>query len=56
MPNPFFFGGHITDPDQFVGRKAELRRIASLLETAHIYYSFLADLVRRWVLQNADGA
>jgi hypothetical protein len=35
MPNPFFFGGHITDPDKFVGRKAELRRIASLLETAH---------------------
>ncbi len=35
MPNPFFFGGHVTDPDQFVGRKAELRRIASLLETAH---------------------
>ena len=35
MPTPFFFDGHITDPDQFVGRKAELRRIASLLETAH---------------------
>ena len=33
MPNPFFFGGHVTDPDKFVGRKAELRRIASL---AHI--------------------
>jgi hypothetical protein len=35
MPNPFFFGGHITNLEQFVGRKAELRRIASLLETAH---------------------
>ena len=35
MPNPFFFGGHITDPAKFVGRKAELRRIAALLETAH---------------------
>jgi len=27
MPNPFFFGGHIADLDQFVGRKVELRRI-----------------------------
>jgi Cdc6-like AAA superfamily ATPase len=35
MPTPFFFGGHIADPEKFVGRKAELRRIASLLETAH---------------------
>jgi hypothetical protein len=55
VPNPFFFGGHVTDPDKFVGRKAELCHIAPLLETTHIY-SFLADLVRRWVLQNADGA
>ena len=54
MLNPFFFGGHITTPDQFVGRKAELRCIATLLETAHIY-NLRADLVRRWVLQNADG-
>ena len=29
MPNPFFFGGHITDPDQFVGRKAKLYRNSS---------------------------
>jgi uncharacterized protein len=34
MPNPFFYGGHV-QPDQFVGRKAELRRIFSALETAH---------------------
>ncbi len=34
MPNPFFYGGHV-QPDQFVGRKAELRRICSALETVH---------------------
>jgi hypothetical protein len=28
MPNPFFFGGHITDPDQFVGRSPELYHAA----------------------------
>jgi hypothetical protein len=28
MPNPFFFGGHITDLDKFVGRKAELYHAA----------------------------
>jgi len=34
MSNPFYYGGHV-QPDQFVGRKAELRRIFSALETAH---------------------
>ncbi|MBI5301160.1 MAG: ATP-binding protein [Chloroflexi bacterium] len=34
MPNPFFYGGHV-QPDQFVGRKHELRRIFSALDTAH---------------------
>jgi hypothetical protein len=35
MPNPFFYGGWITDPARFVGRKAELGRIFAALETAH---------------------
>ena len=35
MPNPFYFGGYIRDPDQFVGRKAILRNIFSALETVH---------------------
>ena len=35
MSNPFFYGGRITDPAQFVGREAELRRIFAALETAH---------------------
>jgi hypothetical protein len=35
MPNPFFYSGRVTDPARFVGRHAELRRIFSLLETAH---------------------
>lgn len=35
MPNPFFYGGYITIPDYFVGRRAELRTIFALLETAH---------------------
>lgn len=35
MPNPFAFGGRITDPSHFVGREAELGRIFSALETAH---------------------
>jgi len=35
MPNPFFYGGRITDPTRFVGRKAELGRIFAALETAH---------------------
>ena len=33
MPNPFFYGGRITDTAQFVGRDAELRRIFAALET-----------------------
>ena len=45
MPNPFFFGGHVTDPDQFVGRSAGYSG----------GYRFRADLVRRWVLQNANA-
>jgi Cdc6-like AAA superfamily ATPase len=35
MPNPFAFGGRITDPSHFVGRQAELGRIFGALETAH---------------------
>src|SRR5437763_1132862 len=35
MPNPFYYGGHITNPYQFIGRKAELRRIFAALEIAH---------------------
>ena len=31
MPNPFFFGGHITDPDQFVGRKYESEAVERIL-------------------------
>jgi uncharacterized protein len=34
MPNPFVFGGRITDPDHFIGRKMELQRIFGALETA----------------------
>ncbi len=34
MPNPFYYGGHI-NPDQFVGRRAELQRIFAGLEVAH---------------------
>jgi hypothetical protein len=33
MPNPFFYGGRIENPDDFVGRKAELRAIFSALAT-----------------------
>jgi hypothetical protein len=35
MPNPFVFGGRITDPAHFVGRKMELQRIFGALETAN---------------------
>lgn len=35
MPNPFYYGGRIENPDYFVGRKAELQRIFNALETAH---------------------
>lgn len=34
MPNPFFYGGHV-NPEQFVGRRAELARIFTGLEVAH---------------------
>jgi len=33
MPNPFFYGGMITDPNKFFGRKAELRTIFGRLGT-----------------------
>ena len=46
MPNPFFYGGRIENPDDFIGRKAELRRIFSALETNHTgqvqHYSIVA--------------
>lgn len=35
MPNPFAFGGRITDPSHFIGRQTELQRIFGALETAH---------------------
>jgi len=35
MPNPFFFGPKITNPQYFVGRKRELRKIFGYLNTAH---------------------
>ncbi len=35
MQNPFFFGGRIENPEFFVGREAELRRIFNALETLH---------------------
>jgi hypothetical protein len=34
MSNPFYYGGHV-NPEQFVGRKAELQRIFAGLEVAH---------------------
>ena len=34
MSNPFFYGGRV-EPDQFVGRQNELRRIFTALEVAH---------------------
>jgi hypothetical protein len=34
MPNPFFYGGRV-EPDQFIGRRAELQRIFAGLEVAH---------------------
>lgn len=33
MANPFFYGGRIEDPNDFVGRKVELRTIFSALES-----------------------
>jgi len=35
MPNPFFYGGRITNPANFIGRTKELQTIFSALETAH---------------------
>jgi uncharacterized protein len=32
MPNPFFYGGRIENPKDFIGRKTELRAIFSALE------------------------
>ena len=34
MSNPFYYGGRV-EPDQFVGRQSELRRIFAALEIAH---------------------
>ncbi len=34
MSNPFYYGGRV-EPDQFVGRQGELRRIFAALEIAH---------------------
>ena len=34
MPNPFFYGGRV-NPEQFVGRSAELQRIFAGLEVTH---------------------
>ncbi len=34
VPNPFTYGGRITNPAQFIGRTKELREIFSALETA----------------------
>jgi hypothetical protein len=33
MSNPFYYGGRV-EPDQFVGRQSELRRIFTALEVA----------------------
>jgi AAA+ ATPase superfamily predicted ATPase len=35
MPNPFFYGGRITNPANFIGRTKELQTIFSALETAN---------------------
>ncbi len=35
MPNPFFAGGRINDPQYFVGREAQLSAVFAALETAH---------------------
>jgi AAA+ ATPase superfamily predicted ATPase len=35
VPNPFTYGGRITNPAQFIGRTKELQTIFSALETAH---------------------
>lgn len=33
MPNPFFYGGKITQPENFIGRGAELRQICATFES-----------------------
>lgn len=35
MPNPFFFAGKITNPELFIGREKELRKIFGYLDTTH---------------------
>lgn len=34
MPNPFYFGGHVS-PEQFIGRRSELQKILALLDVTH---------------------
>lgn len=35
MPNPFFFAGKITNPEHFIGRDIELKKIFGYLDTTH---------------------
>ncbi|MBL8091807.1 MAG: AAA family ATPase [Anaerolineales bacterium] len=35
MPNPFFFAGKITNPNLFIGREKELKKIFGYLDTTH---------------------
>ncbi len=35
MPNPFFFAGKITNPELFIGREKELKKIFGYLDTTH---------------------
>lgn len=35
MPNPFFFAGKITNPEHFVGREKELKKIFGYLDATH---------------------
>lgn len=35
MPNPFFFAGKITNPELFIGRERELKKIFGYLDTTH---------------------
>jgi hypothetical protein len=39
MPNPFFYGGKITQPENFVGRGAELRQIFASFENAEAQHT-----------------
>lgn len=34
MPNPFYYGGHVS-PERFIGRRAELAKLFSALEVVH---------------------